>query len=300
MNKFPLFVFALCALMSVNVVAEQKAPFYAAYEEGREVFFSVVNKNYRLALDDIKKINGEWVSDREERIRSKVYRRTIELPASTKIADAIFRVDSFFSDQNGRRLYSCEKMDCGSSNARANNWFGIKLLYGMEQSQYYRVWEVAPRVDSDNSYFVVVYGVQRGNRRAYLQIDVLEPVEPVSSSRLATVKQVIYSLREYGYYLFTDSIVATNEYTPNKVYSQVIAQALATFPKSKVAIVGHDYGEGSLSAQVDNSEKHAEKISRALVGAGVDKNKLMIRGLGSLAPQGKQGSARVLIVLIDQ
>lgn len=282
----------------VGVRAESiSRPFLSdVYMNGTELSNSSIRSEYKIALGDIKKIDGEWVSDQERRVLSNTYRRTIELPSTSKLVDIISDTDTYFMNKNGRLLYGCEKMDCGSSNARANYWLGIKLLYGMDQTQYYRVWEVSRE---NKNYYAVIYGVLRGNRRSYLQIDIIEPVSPVLANEDLSQNELIDIFKQQKYFVFAQENVASAVYEPSQRLVQMVKSALDAFPGVKIAVVGHDYTEGALSEQVKQSKAYADKVREALTAAGFSRDRVVVKGVGSLAPEGKQGRARVTIVLLQ-
>ena len=72
-------------------------------------------------------------------------------------------------------LFACEGFDCGRSNAWASQVYGQAVLYGPDRNQFYIA------ADRDGR-LVSAYVIERGNRRIYAHIEVLQPEEAVSAT----------------------------------------------------------------------------------------------------------------------
>lgn len=161
--------FVLCFSVLDASAAELKLPLYP---NAREMFHSKVFKTeYLLALESYKKVDGEWVVDKSRRLSGNLDRTTMELPTDHKSENGF----DFYKEQlkqfNVRELYSCKARDCGTSNSWANNHFKVIQLYGLDQHQFYAVYEIT---NADvKPIYVVLYAVTRGNKRALVQLEIL-------------------------------------------------------------------------------------------------------------------------------
>jgi hypothetical protein len=129
-------------------------------EEQRQV------SSYRLALGLYVKRQNRWQPEVEKRLRGYLQRQTHEFSAGFDELE-IFQ---FYRDQLPEAvkiLFECERRDCGESNNWANDHFRIKQLYGLNQHQFYGVYQI------DAQKYLSLYTVRRGNRRIYTQIDFL-------------------------------------------------------------------------------------------------------------------------------
>ena len=129
------------------------------------------NARYTLALGPYKKRDNRWRPDVFKRIQGALIRETYELPRGTDERE----VFDFYRGQMAavgtlqpETLYECSRRRCGDSNTWANDHFRIKQLYGLDQYQFYGVYQW-------NRGVVSLYVVRRGNRRVYVQLDHLAP-----------------------------------------------------------------------------------------------------------------------------
>jgi hypothetical protein len=127
--------------------------------------------HYRLALSPYSKRENRVQPEKFLLLAGQLYRETHELPAGFDEQDVF---DSYREQipTSATLLFSCERRNCGESNDWANVHFRIKQLYGLNQYQFYSVYQIA-----DNQY-LTLYVVRRGNRRVYVQIETLVAVLP--------------------------------------------------------------------------------------------------------------------------
>jgi len=252
-------------------------------------------KNFRLALSKFKKVNSRWLSDREELVSGELVRRTIELDRGYLLNDAITELENYFSSKSAQELYSCDGLDCGSSNAWANNYFGVRQLYGLDTSQLYRVWTLR---ENTQLAFVSAYLVQRGNKRIYLHMDVLVPKQQQASELFIapSVSSVLNALQNKKYYQVPQLGDAVEFKTRAELVSP-IAEALNQNKSLSIAVVGHDYVSSYSEQRESKSLIYAEQVRELLVSSGVSANRIEVKGLGDLAPHILNQGSGVFIVL---
>src|SRR5690554_2957958 len=142
------------------------------YPDARVVFRSQEQVNdYRLALGSYRKTEGAWQPARQQRLSGQLTRFTLELPANHSAQAGFEFYLAQLQTLKHRELFSCEARDCGTSNTWANNHFKIIQLYGLDQYQYYAALEVV--TESAAPFYVSLYSVRRGNKRVYVQVDIL-------------------------------------------------------------------------------------------------------------------------------
>ncbi len=292
LNYFSAVLFIYIQIFFVSKVCAQSV---GEFFPGQHVIYSEENKNtaYRLALGPLKKINGEWISDQESLVLGSIKKKTIELGRPYGLASAWLQVQTVFAEENATLVYSCEAMSCGSSNAWANERFGVKQLYGLDLSQFYQVWELNRQGVKQ---LAVVYLVQRGNKRVYFQQDILTPKnqaigfvpsEEVVAKAFYRDKQV-----EINGLSFEQGNVNINE-----KYLVSYVKAFNQQPFRSLIVVGHDYHPGDEIAQLQRSEAHAAKVRDALVELGVQPKRIKIRGVGSLSPVRGSALGRVVVLI---
>jgi hypothetical protein len=274
------------------------------YPNAREIFHSTSEEsNFLLALSAYKKVDNNWSADRSQRLSGSLERRTFELPADHN-AEVGF---AFFKDQidkyNLRELFHCKARDCGTSNSWANIHFKIIQLYGMDQHQLYGAYEITNA--DEKPFYVVIYAVMRGNKRAYVQLDVLH-LNNLNEFGVASSPETLNRLlNTNGYFVFPDFVSkdakGSTHLQIKQAHIQALVALLALQPTLNLALVGHDYSAVPIAQQQVESKKNAEQIKTALVAAGVDAKRLQTFGIGSLAPAGRgDRSARVEVVKLGE
>lgn len=223
-----------------------------------------------------------------------LHRRTIEVNDSYSRQEVMKTITGFFSSRDGRLLYSCDGLDCGSSAAWANEYFGIKQLYGLDRYQHYRVWELNGEAGKD---IAVIYAVQRGNKRIYVQVDVLEVEKGGEKPIVSSPEAILAELDTKGYFVFPGMHFNVSKLEFDDDHVNSVASAMARNPRLTLYLVGHDYRDGSLEDQLARSKSYAEQLKARLEKTGVKAGRLHVQGVGPLAPRGKTTSARLELVV---
>lgn len=295
-----VFTFLCGASGTVSASASQLA--LEEYPGARVVFRAEENTDdYRLALSIFRKTDGAWQAERQQRLQGKLTRMTLELPANHS-ARAGF---DFYLEQlkqwNRRELFSCGARDCGASNTWANNHFKIIQLYGLDQYQYYGAYEVM--TESATPFYVSLYSVRRGNKRVYVQVDILHSDRARAAAVETNPGTVVNLLQSNGFYVFPAPITDNSDGQPHLKISAAHLQTLVAVmkrqPAWRLGLVGHDYQAANFLQQQQQSLAYAEQLKAALVGEGIAADRVATHGVGGLAPAGRDDlSARVEVVLL--
>ncbi|WP_286806852.1 MULTISPECIES: DUF4892 domain-containing protein [unclassified Marinimicrobium] len=260
------------------------------------------DQTYVLALSTFKKVGGTWSAEREQRVQGNVLRRTLELPSGFSAREGFRFYEEQLISGRARELFACEERECGGSINWANNHFNVIQLYGLDQFQYYSVYEV---VRDDTVYYASLYSVRRGNRRVYVQLDLVQMPEVDRPALTLSPAVLGERLREAGYFVLPGFDVVGSAQDWRVSVSESAIDALATLLRQEsgwvVALVGHDYGADSLEAQQSQSLHYAEQVREKLKAQGVSEQRIPVFGLGSLSPAGKgERSARVEVVRLPE
>lgn len=260
----------------------------------------VQTDEYVLALGSYKKVAGAWRLDRQQRLSGDLDRYTLELPEGHSAENGF----DFYLDQlqnfNFRELFHCKSRNCGTSNSWANNHFKILQLYGLDQFQFYGAYEVTTA--DDKPFYVSLYAIQRGNKRVYLQVDVLHIDKIIELGIASSPESIIKSIETSGYYVFPDLVAAdakgNTRIQIRPAHLQALVDVLVQKANWKVALVGHDYAAVATVQQQKESQVYAEQLKLALEENGVVAARMTAYGLGGLAPAGRGDRvARVEVVL---
>lgn len=244
-----LWVKLLCclSLVSFSVAASRdisNAEDYAKVERFPESFIvqyqQQENSDYRLALGGLEKINGVLAPEREQRLRGDLTRITYRIPENHSPEEAFEFVREQLNRQGAEQLYHCIGRDCGSSNQWANNIFRYSRLYGVDRTQRFASFRLA-----DTAY--MLYAVQRGNKRVYLRLDVLDTASGVEQNQPAAFSG--------------GALILAAE---QNISEQLIALA-QQHQEQQFWIVAYDFNAGSASDQLQRSQQHIERIKQSLV-----------------------------------
>lgn len=300
--NFVRFVSGAFLLLMAGALSAAELPLQN-YHNARVIFESNGEADeYVLALGSYKKIAGSWRVDRQQRLSGKLARYTLELPEGHSANNGF----DFYLDQlqnfSFRELFHCKSRDCGTSNSWANNHFKNQLLYGLDQFQQYGAYEVTTA--DEKPFYVALYTVQRGNKRVYLQLDVLHVHKIIELGIASSPESIIKSLEINGYYVFPDLVAEDAKGNTNIQIKQVHLQALIDVLVQqidwKVALVGHDYAPVTLAQQQKDSLVYAAQLKAALQEKGIVAARITTYGIGSLAPAGRgDRSARVEVVKVN-
>ncbi|WP_169449469.1 DUF4892 domain-containing protein [Marinimicrobium agarilyticum] len=260
------------------------------------------DSTYVLALSTYKKVGGITSADREQRVAGDVSRRTLELAENYSALEGFEFYRKQLSEFALRELFACRERECGGSINWANNHFNVIQLYGLDQHQYYGVYEV---VEDGRVYYASLYAVRRGNRRVYVQLDLVRTPEDSHETLAMNPATFHHNLQESHFFVMPGLDVTGSdgnwEVTVSGGAIEALAALLRQEPQWHIALVGHDYGVGTLAEQKAHSLKYAGKVLDALKDKGISEERVSIYGLGSLAPAGRgERSARVEVVRLPR
>jgi hypothetical protein len=292
------FLFLVLTALSVYSIAGDLK--VQQYPGAHEVFQSEQeDDDYLLALGSYKKVDGNWIVDRSQRLSGMVRRTTLELPSDHNAEQGFAFYKEQLDKYNLRELFYCKARDCGTSNSWANNHFKIIQLYGLDQYQFYGAYEITNA--DEKPFYVVLYAVIRGNKRAYVHLEILH-VNKIDEFGVASSPETLSKLlNTNGYFVFPELVrdgqSGAQQVQIKKAHIQALVSLLGNETALKLALVGHDYSAGTVEQQQQASKANAEQIKAALVAAGVNAQRIQTYGLGSLAPAGRgDRKARVEVV----
>ncbi len=253
---------------------------------------SLAIDDYQLTLGALKKINGQWRSDREERIGGQLTRNTFELDAGHDVGEVFEYYRRQLIQMGAREVFLCRARGCGSSNSWANNRFGIKQLYGLDQHQSYSVFSLA---SNNGTEYVALYGVLRGNKRSYVHVDSIQSSVDLNlfSSSAVVENQLqlrgVFALSNLGAEGVSDAQLSE------------LAKVLRNNGSWQLAVVGINRESISLEGQLELSHAAAKSLEARLLELDVDASRVSAAGIGSLVPPSMSvaGVRSVLFSLVE-
>ncbi len=228
---------------------------------------------YRLATGSMKKINGVISPEQEQYLAGTLTRITYQLPSGHSSTDAFNHFRRQFDGLAPELLFRCEARGCGDSNQWANVQFGIARLYGIDREQYYQALKL-PASGAAPSSYLAFYTVMRGNKRVYVQLDLLQPRQ---ASDISDPASFIAEL-EQGRRVYRQSGSLTAD------EAEMLQQRMLDQPRLQLALVGHSDQGNSMESTTAASLKAAEVLKQTLLEQGLEASRISAYGVGSLAP----------------
>ncbi|MFT7561550.1 MAG: hypothetical protein ACI93R_003479 [Flavobacteriales bacterium] len=248
--------------------------------------------DYRVALGSLEKINGQWRTEREVRVSGLVERMSYELSAGVQtIEDALEIIEREYAPSQGRQIFSCSGLECGSSNTWANNRFGIKQLYGLDQTQHYWVFQ---STKTENT-LDVLYLVQRGNKRVYLHHELIRYSGDIAALLVPDSSLILKTLLAQGYYVVP--VLESDEKSFDSVHTQALAEALNKKPFLKFYLVAHNSVTTNSAKAMEQAELMALATEASLVSSGVKQKRIVRIVAGDSMPRLAYPGARIEVVL---
>jgi hypothetical protein len=233
------------SLWAADVSGSQDLPNVPRLPDAEIVDYRPATELERIyPLGAIRKISGQLRFDGQVSARGQVTGVTYQLPAEHTSAEAFTAAREALQSQGAELLFWCQARDCGESSLWANEVFGNAKLYGGDEEQAYLLLRLAaPKNDT----LVALYGITRGNRRAYLHVEQFEAAAPLGEL-MPTSATLVRQLRSTGKLVLPRLIGA-----PQDAWVTLLSRGLNS--------------DGSLRATVSGT--NAEAWRQALIGKGV-------------------------------
>ncbi len=254
---------------------------------------------YDFILSPVETAARELQIDESVRISARYVRETWEMPTSARFGEIRDDLRSRLRERGFTTLFDCTGRDCGRSNLWANQVWRLAVLYGPNASQFYLAMQ-----HEERALLAALYLVQRGNRRIYANLDIVEPTE---MPKFETASRIASQLRESGRVRLT-GVVPSSAWLRGlrQDASEAVRQSLAPVAEQlsllsgeRVYVVCHLYGQGTTEELLEASQRWATLLVDELQANGGAK--LVPFGVGPLSPAfGEAGATRIELVLPDR
>jgi hypothetical protein len=245
-----------------------------------------VQSAIRFPLERVERVNNRLEIDNELDIEGHVIDITYELGAREDYEPYMTALENTLTEQGAEILFSCESRGCGVSGLWANSLFKVRELYGPNGNQIY----FAAKLPGAADRYLSAYGIERGNRRQYVHVRLVEP--GVETSRFQGAQSLLSDGR----------VILPVEFAGNRVSPEsraaitAIVSDLKSLSADELAIVAYRAVTpgGSLDDAMAQSTARAEHVQALLGEAG-----LVIEsayGLGPLVAPAGLSPDRVEIV----
>lgn len=282
-----------------DVAGAKESEFFKRYPQSKiDAYSQTQSVDYLLALGAPKTVNGVMVLEYSERLAGELTRITYRAPDNYPSQDVFEHFSSQLNLLSHSVLFECHARKCGSSNQWANRIFDIRKLYGPERYQHYLAAQLST---AHGPVFVALYSIQRGNKRVYTQLDLLEPEKGAFLELAVNPDTILSVLKTKGVFNLrnlqfdtADKLAADSEQRLASVVT-----ALRKNSRLKLYVVGHLEGDEAVDVLKARSLARAQSVLMALAAQGVSSERLSAQGVGPLAPvrQRSEDAARVGLVV---
>ena len=240
----------------------------------------------RFPLERVERVNNRLVIDKELDVEGRVIDITYRLDPSQVYGAYMEELEAALKSSGADVLFSCKGRGCGSSGLWANSLFKGRELYGPSNKQEY----LAAKLPGTNARYFSAYGIERGNRRQYVHLRLVE--SGVTDPDFKVVPVLVSTGRVELPVIFSGNRVSPE----SRAGITKIALGLKKIDPSELAIVAFRSVTpgGTLNDAIDQSKARAEHVQVLLRDAGFEVPHAY--GLGPLVSPGALSPDRVEIV----
>ncbi|CAD5109620.1 hypothetical protein PSEWESI4_03926 [Pseudomonas carbonaria] len=174
----------------------------------------------------VRRISNQVRYEEQVEVQGQLTAVTYQLPREHLGEQAFEATRKALQEQGAELLYWCDGRDCGSSSLWANAVFGNATLYGPDDQQDY----LLMRLDEDS--LLALYGITRGNRRAYLHVEQVRAAQPLGDL-LPTPGTLLRQLRATG-----ELALPRLDGEPQPAWSELLARSLNLDSTLRVSLSG--------------------------------------------------------------
>ena len=180
-------------------------------------------------MGSIRKISGRLRFEGQINTRGQTTAVTYELPAEHSATEAFTAAREALQKQGAELLFWCQARDCGESSIWANEIFGNSKLVGSDEQQTYLLLR---RAAPEQNQLIALYGINRGNRKAYLHVEQLQASADLGEllPTSATLQRQLKSTGELDFPKLSGE--------PDAQWLTLISRALNLDATSRVSLTG--------------------------------------------------------------
>ena len=231
----------------------------------------IENTDYRFVLGGLEKIDGVIAPEKEERLSGKLYQLTYRIPQNHSSEEVFSFFLAQLQDQGAIEQFNCQGRACGSSNQWANTIFKYSRLYGLDTTQRVATFK-------NNQRYFALYSVQRGNKKVYLRLDVLEASSDHSG---------------------LDKSELVQEYVDTEEGFEKLLTFIQNNPEQLFWIVSADFSAGSYQENLDDALKNGNQLKAKLIAKGVLAEQVNVHPVGAFGAKAKTGGIKIMIYKED-
>lgn len=228
---------------AADVADSQDLSVLPRFSRAEIVGFSQSSGQERIfPASSVRRISGQLRMEAQVAGVGQLTALTYVLPAEHSSKEAFDAARASLQQQGAQLLFWCQGRDCGSSALWANSVFANALLNGGDDQQRYALLRLAPPLQDS---LVVLYGITRGNRRAYLHVEQLNASAPLGEL-LPSPATLVLELKSSGELLLPHLLGI-----PTPQWVKLLARSLLSDSSLRVSLNGEQAAawREALSAQ---------------------------------------------------
>ena len=260
------------ASLDINEVSEQDEPL-------------------NFILSSAQRIRREVTFERVIKVFGPVSSHTYQMPSDLKRSNVTEWFKQQIASLGGRIEFECEQRDCGRATIWATDIFRERVLSASDVNQNY----LAVSIDKDDvQHLVMIYIVERGNRRVYAHVVEIIPNERVA---IDTPVDVSSELLRYGTVRIPNVVPDSQGALSAEALAELENLAkneLQEFSSDEIYVVCHVNGPHRTAELLEYSDECAAKVVAIFEEEGLN---TVPFGTGPLSPFERTAVSRVELVI---
>jgi len=248
-------------------------------------------QRFELITGKVRRINSLLSPESVLVVMGEKQSKTL-LSATRRNAEEIYQ---YYLDQlktNAEVIFQCSGRDCGPSTYWANKVYQTSLLYGPEQYQRY----IVAKVDTFQSYYLLIYIGQRATGQVYVQHEALFP-EVLENQMQSTLAETYRHVLPWNFdENFDESFDENYDKKFDKKLIEQIENIVADTQSQYILVVHDKMREGeSFDQALSRTEELADTLKKRF-GHKETLSRLRFHGAGPISPlrDGPQGRVELI------
>ena len=242
-------------------------------------------------LSSAKRIRNDVTFERAIKVFGVVSSNTYRMPSDLKRADATLWFKQQITSLDGEIEFECEQRDCGRATIWASDIFGERVLTASDVNQNY----LAVALDKDDvQHLLMIYVVERSNRRVYAHVVEILPGERVVFDAAVDVSSELLrrgTVRVPNIVPDSQGLISTDDLESLKTLAET---ELQEFADEEIYVVCHVNGPHATEELLQYSRSCSEQIKAVFEEQGL---KVVPFGTGPLSPIEQTPVSRVELVI---
>ena len=284
-------VCTLLGLLNLNLYAlEQVIPAHprAELEINKE---AEEDEPINFILSSAQRIGAEVTFERVIKVFGAVSSNTYRMPSDLKRSDTVEWFKRQITSLGGEIEFECEQRDCGRATIWTSDIFGERVLSASDVNQNY----LAVALDKDDvQHLLMIYVVERSNRRVYAHVVEIVPTERVAFDVPVDVSS---ELLRRGTVRLPNIVPDSQGSLSAEALEDLknLAEAeLQEFADEEIYVVCHVNGPYTPDELLEHSQTCAEQIQEVFEEQGLN---VVPFGTGPLSPLEQHPVSRVELVI---